>query len=262
MGESTLQFPADPAGTYWRRRFVVLMVGLTVFAIAAWGLSDALKITPVHTTSSAGTRSGRGTGSHGGGKAPAGGTSPAASNSPTPAASNSPTPAAGRTGAHSPGPRRSPHPTVTPRSSPSPRPSGSRSGPGESMPAFCARKSIVLSVSASRASLGSGQHPDFSLSIVSTQRKACSFNVGSAHLALVITKGPTRLYSSAYCAKGSGSLVTELRRGVPVIVAISWSRRTSSPGCSSRTRLVPPGSYTGYAVDESVVSSPVTFRLR
>jgi hypothetical protein len=78
----------------------------------------------------------------------------------------------------------------------------------------------------------------------------------------VITEGPTRLFSSAYCAKGSRSLITALSRGVPTIVAISWNRRTSSPGCSSRMRLVPPGSYTGYAVDGSLASSPVTFRLR
>jgi hypothetical protein len=254
MGESTLRYPVDPAGTYWRRRFVVLMAGLTVFAVAAWGLSDALRITPVHT-SSAGTRSGRGTGSHGGGKAPGGGRSLAASTSPTPGP-------AGSGADSSPLPRRSPHPTVTPRSSPSPRPSGSPRGIGGLKPAFCARKSIVLSLAVSRPSFGSGQHPDFSLSIVSTQQKACSFNVGSAHLALVITKGPTRLFSSAYCAKGSGSLLTELRRGVPTIVAISWNRRTSAPGCPSRMRLVPPGSYTGYAVDGPAASSPVTFRLR
>ena len=119
----------------------------------------------------------------------------------------------------------------------------------------------MLSLSASQVHFGSGQQPAFSLSVVSTQPANCSFNVGPGHLAVVIKEGTARIWSSADCVNGTGSLVTALSRGVPTVVTVDWSRRTSSPGCSGPARAVPSGTYTAYAVEGSIVSPPVTFRL-
>lgn len=222
--------PGGSASMYWRRRFMVLVIGLAVFALAAWTLSDALKVAP-GTSAPVAPRPGQ----SGHGLAPGNGTQQA---------SRSSAPARTR-----------------PRPRPSPTASGTVRGFRGFQPPFCARSSIVLSLSATQARFGPRQVPDFSLSVVSTQPTACSFNVGSGHLALVIKEGPERIWSSADCVSGTPSLVSALRRGVPTVVAIGWNRKTSSPGCTSPARLAPAGSYTGYAVDGSITSAPVTFRL-
>jgi hypothetical protein len=97
--------------------------------------------------------------------------------------------------------------------------------------------------------------------VLSTQRADCSFNLGLRHLRLVIKKGQARIWSSADCVRGSGSLMTALKSGAPTAVAIIWNKRTSSPGCARPVQPVPAGRYTAYARDGSVVSTPVTIRL-
>lgn len=119
----------------------------------------------------------------------------------------------------------------------------------------------MLSLSSSQASFGPQQQPAFSLTIVSTQQAECSFNVGPGFLALVVKEGPVRVWSSADCVRGTGSLVSALRRGVPTVLPVTWNRRTSSPGCSGPVNRIPAGVYTAYATDDSIISAPVTFHL-
>jgi hypothetical protein len=119
----------------------------------------------------------------------------------------------------------------------------------------------VLSLSASQIRFGPSQQPNFGVSVVSTQPIDCSFNVGPGHLALVIKEGPATIWSSADCVKGSGNLVTALRRGVPTVVAFGWNKKTSSPGCAGPVQSVPVGSYTAYAMDGPLVSAPASVRL-
>jgi hypothetical protein len=201
-----------------------------MLAVAAWSLSEALRVQPTAPPASGG--------------APAGGGS--ASGAGTANGHGSST---GTRGGHKPG-------TATkPTSSPS------HGAFGGFKPRFCSWHSIVITASATQVAYTVGEHPNFSLSVVSTQPTNCSFNVGSGHLALVIKEGPARLWSSADCVKGTGSLVTALHRGVPTVVAVSWNEKTSTPGCGGPASPVPAGTYTAYAVDGSLVSPPVTFRL-
>lgn len=119
----------------------------------------------------------------------------------------------------------------------------------------------MLSLFLNQASFGPGQRPEFDLNVVSTQQANCSFNVGPRRLALVITRGPARIWSSADCVTGSGQLVTALSRGVPTVLTVDWNRVISQVGCASRRRGAPPGLYTAYAVEGALASAPVTFRL-
>jgi hypothetical protein len=225
-----------PAATYWRRRFIVLTAFLLVLVTAVWSLSDELK---VHRGAT-------------GGAAPASG-HPRASWRGL-AGSQSP-----QTGVVS-----------RPNSSATPSLSASRSG-GVS-PAPCPSRSIVLSLSTGQSnpgqsssglrSYGPAQLPDFRVSVVSTQPANCLFNLGAGHLAVLIKKGAARIWSSADCIGGSRGPVAVLQRGVPTGRSIGWGRNTSAPGCSGPMRLVPVGTYTAYAVDGSLVSAPVTLRLR
>ncbi len=240
---------AAPAATYWRRRFLVLAVGLAILGAAAWGLSDALRVHP-----GAGTA----TGQHGAapGRFAGAGAAPAGPRH----GGRAPASGTGRRGGAGRSQRRkSAGAGTVARTRPTAKPSAS--GFGGFKPAFCSWHSIVLSLSAAQVDFGRGQEPGFSLSVVSTQPADCSFNVGPGHLALVIKEGPARVWSSADCVSGTGNLVAALRRGVPTVVSIGWNRRTSSPGCAGPVREVPAGTYTGYAADGSIASPPVTFRL-
>jgi hypothetical protein len=120
----------------------------------------------------------------------------------------------------------------------------------------------VLSLSAGQGSYGPAQLPDFGVSVVSTQPADCSFNVGASYLAVLIKKGTERIWSSSDCIHERRGLMTVLKRGVPIARSIGWGRNTSVPGCAGPIRFVRAGTYAAYAVDGSLVSAPVTVRLR
>jgi hypothetical protein len=251
MGGNTFGYrQPESAGTYWRRRFIVLVVGFVVFGLAAWALSAALAVT---TT---------GAGNAGSGNARAGAGRPGHARAGRHGQHHHPesrSSGRGRTNARTSAavqPAASP-----PGSSASTSPAGQATGHGEILPAFCARSDIVLSLSTGETQFGPRQWPAFDINVVSTQQAECSFNIGSRRLALVIREGPARIWDSADCVTGTGGLDAALKRGVPTVLAVTWNRRTSAPGCSSPTAMVPPGTYTAYAVEGNLTSQPVTFRL-
>jgi len=120
----------------------------------------------------------------------------------------------------------------------------------------------VISLFASQVSYPVHGRPVFDLDVVSTHSKTCTFNVGAAYLALVIKHGNTRVWSSADCPQGRKSLFTDLARGVPTMLSISWNRRTSSPGCKRASAAVPAGTYSATAVSGELASNKQAFRIR
>jgi hypothetical protein len=120
---------------------------------------------------------------------------------------------------------------------------------------------VVLSLFSSQDSYGRGQLPEFDVDVVSTSAQTCAFNVGPRFLALVITAGGKRIWSSADCVAGPGSLLTDLARGVPMVVPLSWDRETSAPGCRVTSRQVTPGHFAAAASDGDLASNPLTFTL-
>jgi len=122
--------------------------------------------------------------------------------------------------------------------------------------------SIVLSLAVNRLHFAARQQPYFRLDVVSTQTADCSFNVGRGSLALVIKKAGTTVWSSADCITRARSLVAMLKRGVPKVVAIGWNKKRAGPACGARKHAVRPGTYRAYAIDGSLRSAPITFRVR
>jgi len=256
MGDGTLRYAPNAAGirvegrrpgarTYWRRRFVVLGICLAALAAAAWSLSGALTVQPIRPAARTGI-SGPGVGT-------AGATSPigSASRHGHVIVSNSHAGSQSRQGLG-----------TVPGTAPAPGPSAPAGGLGGVKPGFCPWRTIVLSLTANQIQFGPVQQPVFRLSVVSTQRTACWFDIGPGHLALVINEGSARIWSSGDCVSKAGSLVTTLRRGVPAVVAIAWSKNRSSPGCGGPVRPVTAGSYIAYAIAGPLVSAPLSFRLR
>lgn len=224
--------------TYWKRRFLVLAAGLAVLAVIAWAFSGVLAVGG-RAAASAGLGSpghqARPTGGQGNGRASGSGvpqTSPAPSLSTPPGI---PVP-----------------PSLTP---------GATQPPGPAPVRACEPGDVVLSLVSSQGSYGSGQLPEFDVNVVSTAARTCAFDVGPRFLALVITAGGKRIWSSADCVARPGSLLTDLARGVPTVVPISWDRETSAPGCRVTSRQVVPGSFAAAASDGGLASNPLTFTL-
>jgi hypothetical protein len=129
-------------------------------------------------------------------------------------------------------------------------------------PGACARSEVVISLFASQVSYAAPAWPEFDVDVVSTAGRPCTFNVGAARLALVIDAGSVRVWSSADCVQGRKSLVTDLVKGVPTVLPISWDRRTSSPGCKLASSEVPAGMYAATASSGQLTSNTEIFRLR
>jgi hypothetical protein len=212
---------------YWKRRFLVLAAGLAILAPIAWGFSGAV---------GASLAAGAGHGSPRHRAHPAG-------------AALSGTRFAGTSDSRA----------VTIASPPSPALSqgAAPSGPVRA----CHQGDVVLSLFSGQASYGAGQLPEFEVDVVSTSSGTCAFNVGPGFLALVITADGKRVWSSADCVAGQGSLQADLARGVPTAVPLSWDREASSPGCKASPRQVTAGSFAAAASDAGLVSNSLTFKL-
>jgi hypothetical protein len=246
--------------TYWRRRFIALTVGLGILSLIAWAFSGTLGASGAGgSTAADGARTSHGHAARAGsmgstthaGAQPQGSASataqPSASVQPSPSARLSASSAAGaRTQAGTDAseqlaalaPQRATHPARA-----------------------CKPGDIVLSLVAGQDSYGQGQVPEFTVDVVSTEARTCGFNVGARHLSVVVRAHGKRLWASADCAAGRGALTTDLTRGVPVIVPVSWNRQTSVRACQGDGKHAPAGSYTASASDGGAASSPVRFTL-
>lgn len=271
MGDLTFRYKKKEEGlaaTYWRRRFFALVVGLAIFALLAWSVSGAIggakAIRPAANEITGYQHQHAGKGSQPGVPGPVTAAHQPAGPSPQPSGA-----AGNRPARHHRRPA-SPHPARTAKRSP---PKGStrpkrparplpRGGGGHGRPRACARSSVVISLFASQVSYPAHARPVFDLDVVSTSGKTCTFNVGARYLALVIKAGNNRVWSSADCLQGRKSLFTDLAKGVPTVLSISWDRRTSVPGCKLGSSAVPAGIYAATAVSGTLSSNKEIFRIR
>lgn len=143
-----------------------------------------------------------------------------------------------------------PHAAVTP----SPRPSPVRSRhhrpasphPAGKVPA-CAPVGVTLSLSSPQYWYQAGATPRFTV-WAHTDGQPCRFKVSGTSVAVVIAASGHRIWSSADCAGGGSSAVVLSGSRPTVVLRVSWDRRTSAPGCTGASRLVPPGEYQVTAV--------------
>lgn len=227
MSTSALRrlLPDQNAAVYWRRRFIALLIGLSVFALITWAFAGAF------------------------GAAPAG--NPAAMRSvraALPSISAGTSAALSGTGAVMPaaGPSQTPHTSA----------GGWIAGP-------CPAGDVVLSLFSSISSYSSRQTPVLEVDVVSTASRPCTFDIGARHVLLQISAGAKQVWTSADCAEGQASLVTKLRRGVPTVVPIAWNGQHSSPGCPVPGAMASAGIYTATATATGGVppSNALTFRI-
>ena len=125
----------------------------------------------------------------------------------------------------------------------------------------CKPGDVVISLFVGQDSYGQGQLPEFDVNVVSTAATTCRFNVGAKRLSLVVRAHGKRVWASAECAAGHAALTTNLTRGVPVIVPVSWNRQTSALSCQGTGRQAPAGRYSASASDGGVASNRVRFTI-
>jgi hypothetical protein len=232
---------------YWRRRFFALVAGLSILAVIAWAFSGVVGASGGNLAASSG-RDSPGHRTHPGRTVSAGSRSAGVSDSGAATKASPPSPVVSSATGAGPAP---PPPAQTQAAGPAPR------GPARA----CSPGDVVISLFSSQASYGPGQLPEFSVDVVSTAASTCAFNVGPRFLAVVITADGKRVWSSADCVAGRGSLQTDLARGVPMAVPLSWDRESSAPGCKAPSRQVTTGNFAAAASDAGKVSNSLTFKL-
>ncbi len=243
--------------SYWRRRVIALVAGLSLLGVVAWAFSGGGKpVGPAPKTSQA--------------------------SGVVPAVADSGAPSAAGTGAASPG-AATDHLTVSglPSSSSGPDRSASgepttgssalarvqgaagaaSSGSGTQSGGDCSPRAVVLSLFTGRTDYYGGQDPEFEVDAVSTAAGACTFGIGPKKLQVVVMSSGRIIWDSADCASGQANRVAELRRGVPSQESVSWNRTISLPGCVRLASAPPPGTYQVQARTASVASPVRTFKL-
>ncbi len=235
--------------TYWRRRFLSLVAGFGILSLVAWAFSGAVAVGnagPPATGSRASSHPA---------VRPAGSATPPAQASPAASAA-----APGQRSARARA-RQDPARARQDRARATAPSRGHAAKPPKAARRACRPADVVLSLFASQDRYGPGQLPAFTVDVVSTSRRTCTFNVGPRFLAVVITAGGARIWSSADCVAGAGSNLTELVKGVPAVVPVSWGRETSSPGCFAPAARVHAGTYHATATDGRLASRTEVVRI-
>jgi hypothetical protein len=241
----------DRPDSYWRRRVIMLVAGLSLLGLFAWIFSG------------------------GGGKpavTPAAKSSQAAGILPAAAYSGVPTPTVTGSGSASPSPSASGTPAAS-KSAAGKSAAGKSSAKAHatsSAPAVtsarapgggCYPSAVVLSLFSSQSEYHKGQDPEFDLYAVSTGSGTCSFSLSPAKLHVVVMSAGRIIWDSADCTHGTANQVAWLSRGVPAQESVTWNRSISLPGCVTLASAARPGTYQVQARSASVVSSVRTFKL-
>jgi hypothetical protein len=245
----------DQPDSYWRRRVIMLVAGLSLLGLFAWifsgggkAASPAARNSPASGILPAAAYSGAPTpavtGSGGSGSASA---SPSASGS---AGSGSGKPAAGKSTARASASARAHAITSAPAVASAREPGGG-----------CRPSAVVLSLFSGRSEYSAGQDPEFDLYAVSTGSGTCSFDTSPDKLHVVVMSAGRVIWDSADCARGDANQVADLSRGVPAQESITWNRSISLPGCITLASAARPGKYQVQARSASVDSPVRTFKL-
>jgi hypothetical protein len=242
----------DQPDSYWRRRVIMLVAGLSLLGLFAWifsGGGGKPPVTPAAKTSQAA------------------GILPAAAYSGVPTPTPTPTVTGSGSGSASPSPSASGKPTAGKTAAGK---SPAKAHATSSAPAVtsarapgggCYPSAVVLSLFSSQSDYPKGQNPEFDLYAVSTGSGTCSFSLSPAKLHVVVMSAGRIIWDSADCTHGSANQVAWLSRGVPAQESISWNRSISLPGCVTLASAARAGTYQVQARSASVDSPVRTFKL-
>ncbi|HEU5265722.1 MAG TPA: hypothetical protein VFU35_03435 [Jatrophihabitans sp.] len=205
----------QPPAIYWRRRFL-LFASLIALAV--------LIVLTVHAVRSDGE--GKPTGQ------PA-----AATGAPTPSPSTTAAPST---------PSPTSHPatasTSAGRSTGKSTPRSSSAAP----PPACVTKALAIAAVVGKSSYSVGDTPLLQMQVTNKGAKPCVQDLADKQVEMRVYNGESRVWGSHDCQVQPGTELRTLAPRMPVRVAITWSGRTSQPGCNGTRQRVGAGTYTLY----------------
>ncbi|RLK59811.1 hypothetical protein [Actinokineospora cianjurensis] len=125
----------------------------------------------------------------------------------------------------------------------------------------CADTVIAVAAEMDPPAFRPGSRPELRVVITNTGPAPCTRDIGRAQRELLITTGPTRLWSSNDCTPSDGAEPTILAPGARTTFEVKWAGRTSAPGCPTRRTTVQPGPYTLTARLGTLLSPPLPFTI-
>jgi len=273
----------DRPDPYWRRRIATLAAGLGVLGLLAWAFSSGggkpapvpqnspaagvLSAPPYPSAPASGSGPSSGAGSGAGSLPAPGSASPSAGayaavpgltrqgTSGLPSATSRPAgKSAAKTAAKTAG-----NSGKSARSTPSA--SAARAAANTEPGGRCSPNSVVLSLFSGSRSYRPGQNPQFGVNVVSTAPGTCTFDLSPARLHLVVMSAGRVIWDSADCARGGGTRLSRLTRGIPVQAYFTWNRAITLPGCVTLASSARPGSYQAQARTPAISSGTFSFKL-
>jgi hypothetical protein len=117
-----------------------------------------------------------------------------------------------------------------------------------------------VSVQPSVPTAQAGRPISILLKLVGTQ-PACTFAVSSDSVAVKITSGSDRIWSSQDCPRAIPRRTVVVRSGLPAEVPLVWSGRRSDSVCSNAATWAMPGPYHVYAAAFGSAPSDAQFEI-
>lgn len=130
-------------------------------------------------------------------------------------------------------------------------------------PQACPDQVTAVAAQPARPEYVAGARPVFRFAVTNTGRLACTRDLdpGLQELLVFAADGTTRVWSSNDCYPGGGVDVRLLRPGETVAASLTWSGRSSHPGCTGQRVPVPAGDYLVVARLGQLTSPPTPFHI-
>lgn len=205
-----------PARVYWTRRLLVVAVAFGL----VFGIAHLL-----------------GSGGSGG---------PAARPVGADASSNAPSASTAAASPQTAGTARSTG-TAAKAATPTPTPLASPTGP-------CSGSDVVATPSV-KGPAYAGRAVVFTMTLTTQTSPACTWDVSARSLAVKVTSGSDRIWSSQDCVGAVPKQVVVVRRDHPVTVAVGWNGQRSDADCTRATAWAEPGFY--HVVSASFGAEPI-----
>lgn len=161
-------------------------------------------------------------------------------------------------------------PSATPAqpAQPAPPPSSTTTAPPAEQqraapaPSPCADGDLRVVARTDAPSYAPGRKPVLSLVVENTSDTPCVRDLDAAKQAVaVVKKVGDGLWGSNDCSPGDTDDVRTLAPGEEAVFSVTWSGRTSMPGCRGERTTVPPGEYQLLARLDGILSEPTSFTL-
>jgi hypothetical protein len=242
---------------YWRRRVFALTGAIGALVLIAWTINGALGGAGNAQQAADTTHTGH---HHHSGLAAAA-TTPAAGPAGTATATPMPTPTATATPRPT-GSAGAKHNQAKHAQAKHSQNKAKQDAAGKGSAGACPRGAVVLSLFTTKYHYPGHQVPRFQLDVVSTAGRPCSFDVGAKNVQLVIKAGgERRVWDSAACLGSRGHRTVQLARGVPVVLQVSWDRKTAGASCRQPGPAAQPGTYTAIVRSGRLHSQSLIFVL-